>query len=190
MEPIGALWVGNKLSDMEQLSIRSFLANGHQVHLFIYVPCSGIPEGTTIRDANEILPWTEIARYPSLPNFSDIFRWKLIQKTGMMYCDLDTICLRPFDFQQPYVFSCELLENGIVLTDASPLKAPADSEFITEAIRRCEAQDSQNPKGKIMNGCLAFGPELVDDLVKELGLTEYILPQRLSIPFSAGRYET
>ncbi len=31
-----SLWIGAELSAMEQLSIRSFLANGHEFHLYTY----------------------------------------------------------------------------------------------------------------------------------------------------------
>src|SRR5258706_6206464 len=33
---IQGLWIGPTLSQMEQLSIASFLANGHEYHLFVY----------------------------------------------------------------------------------------------------------------------------------------------------------
>jgi len=41
---------------MEHLSITSFLANGHQFHLYAYDSIAGLPAGVTIMDANQILP--------------------------------------------------------------------------------------------------------------------------------------
>ncbi len=37
MDPvIHSLWIGTQLSTMEQLSISSFLKNGHRFHLYVY----------------------------------------------------------------------------------------------------------------------------------------------------------
>ena len=35
-DPIQSLWIGGELSPMEQLSIASFLAHGHEYHLYSY----------------------------------------------------------------------------------------------------------------------------------------------------------
>src|SRR4029079_10479871 len=77
--PVQGLWIGPRLSTMQQLTIRSFLANGHPFHLFIYEDVTGIPRDTTVLDARAILPESEICTYqdgfgagsPSL--FSNIF---------------------------------------------------------------------------------------------------------------------
>ena len=34
--PIQSLWIGGKLSLMEQLTINSFINNGHEFHLYVY----------------------------------------------------------------------------------------------------------------------------------------------------------
>ena len=44
-EVIQALWIGPSLSSMERLAVRSFLANGHEVHLYAYGEVEGVPEG-------------------------------------------------------------------------------------------------------------------------------------------------
>src|SRR5205823_1893528 len=53
---IQGLWIGPQLSIMEQLSIASFLRNGHDYHLYIYNELPNVPKGVVIRDASEILP--------------------------------------------------------------------------------------------------------------------------------------
>lgn len=53
---IQSLWVHGRLSPMERLCIRSFLAHGHEFHLYAYGPLEGVPEGTRVVDAREILP--------------------------------------------------------------------------------------------------------------------------------------
>lgn len=53
---VQGLWIGDKLSLMEQLSIQSFLKNQHDYHLYVYRDVKNIPIGTTLMDGNEILP--------------------------------------------------------------------------------------------------------------------------------------
>ena len=108
---IQGLWIGPTLSQMEQLSIASFLANGHDYHLFVYDDVKNIPVGTTLKDANEILPAAAIFQYagrPSYAGFANFFRYKLLLERGGWWADTDTVCLRPFDFDERYVFSSEL----------------------------------------------------------------------------------
>ena len=73
---IQGLWVGSRLSVMEQLSITSFLAAGHEYHLFVYDTVSGVPPGAIVKDANHILPASMIFLYPdhnSYAGFADFF---------------------------------------------------------------------------------------------------------------------
>ncbi len=51
---VQGLWIGNKLSLLEQLSLKSFMANGHEYHLYIYDDVENIPEGTIWFLAKEI----------------------------------------------------------------------------------------------------------------------------------------
>ena len=66
---------------MEQLSISSFLHNGHDYHLYVYDDLKYIPAGTVVMDASEILPSSRIFQYkqrPSYAGFSNFFRYKLL----------------------------------------------------------------------------------------------------------------
>ena len=56
MEVIQSLWIGTKLSNLEKLSIKSFIDNGHTYHLYTYAEVKNIPEGVIVKDGNEILP--------------------------------------------------------------------------------------------------------------------------------------
>ena len=53
---IQSLWIGEALSKMEQLSIKSFRDFGHEYHLYTYGTVKNIPEGTVVKDGNEIVP--------------------------------------------------------------------------------------------------------------------------------------
>src|ERR1700686_3230653 len=94
---IQSVWIGPRLSAMESLCVRSFLYHGHAFHLYLYGPCEGVPKGTIVRDANEVITYSEVHRYRSTTIFSDFFRYMLLQKEiSGWYVDMDTIALRPF----------------------------------------------------------------------------------------------
>jgi mannosyltransferase OCH1-like enzyme len=101
---VQGLWVGGALSTMERLSISSFLANGHDYHLYVYRDVSGVPEGATIRDASTIVSESRIGNFSWLAEFSDLFRYALLLERGGIWADLDVICLRPFRIRAEYLF--------------------------------------------------------------------------------------
>src|SRR5438045_3555434 len=108
LDPIQVLWVRGNLSRMEILSIRSFLGNGHPVHLYTYDCPGNVPESVTILDASEIVPECLAPPAQTLPFqigsyaiFSDYFRYALLDLRGGWWSDLDYICLRPWIFPQP-----------------------------------------------------------------------------------------
>jgi len=103
-DTIQSLWIGERLSRIEILSIRSFLANGHDYHLYVYSNVEGIPDGVTVRDANTILPEALIFRSQgSLSIFADWFRQELLYACGGYWADLDMVCLKPLRFDDPVV---------------------------------------------------------------------------------------
>ena len=95
-QKITGLWVGKTLPLLAQLCIKSFLDHGHEFQLFTYRHYDNIPEGTTVRDAREILPEDVIFTdsYNSLASFSDWFRMKFLSEEGGIWSDMDVICLR------------------------------------------------------------------------------------------------
>ncbi|BAP55651.1 hypothetical protein THII_1354 [Thioploca ingrica] len=109
---IQSLWIGKKLSSMEQLSITSFLRNGHSFHLYVYDEVAGIPPKTIIKDANQIVPANKIFKYKnnnSYAGFSNLFRYQLLFEKGNFWVDTDIIALKPFNFPSDYVFGSESL---------------------------------------------------------------------------------
>lgn len=115
------LWFGRPLRAFEQLSIVSFLRNGHEVHLYTYGEVEGVPEGTRVMDAAQVLPAEAVARLRSkgVPAgvVSDVFRYSLLHAHGGWWSDCDVVCLRPFDFAADVVcgWQDERVINGAVL---------------------------------------------------------------------------
>lgn len=107
---IKTLWIGDALSELEQLALRSFLACGHEVQLFTYGPVKGVPDGVVLREAAAILPEASIFRYKhsnSVAGFANWFRYKMLFEEGGIWVDTDVICLKRFDFSAELVFGRE-----------------------------------------------------------------------------------
>lgn len=175
---IQGLWVGPELSVMEQLSLASFLQNGHEYHLYVYDEPKHIPEGVMVKDANEILPATSIFQYqhsPSYAGFANFFRYKLVLERGGWWADTDIVCLRPFDFPEPYVFSSEI-SQGVEVVTSGIFKCPAQSEVMAYAWGVCQTKD---PK-KLIWG--ETGPKLMGEAVKKYSLEKYGKPSRVFCP--------
>ncbi len=105
LEPIQMLWVCGELSRMEQLSVRSFLARGHPVHLYSYAPGRNLPRGVQLFDATEIVPSQLAPLSPGAPfakgsmgAFSDYFRYHLLHARGGWWADMDIVATHPWRF--------------------------------------------------------------------------------------------
>ena len=116
---IQSLWIGGELSSIEKICINSFLKNGHPFHLYTYSNIEGVPKGTTILDANTIIPKSKIFRYPngSVACFANYFRYKLLFEKGNWWVDTDVICLAPFHFKEKYVFGIQDV-NPLMINNA------------------------------------------------------------------------
>jgi hypothetical protein len=70
---------------MERLSIASFLANGHDYHLYAYEDLENAPAGIVVKTADEIIPRSLIFQYknyPSYAGFSNFFRYNSCSATA------------------------------------------------------------------------------------------------------------
>ena len=107
---IASLWIGSELGEIELASLHSFHRLGHRFVLYAYSEIRNVPSFVELRDAAEIFPTKKILRHkktgsPAL--HSDLFRYALMAKTDLVWCDLDVIALREFDFVGDFVFAHE-----------------------------------------------------------------------------------
>lgn len=178
--PIQGLWIGRELSTMEQLSISSFLQNGHVYHLYTYVPVANVPTGTLMKDANEILPSSMIFQYkdhPSVAGFANLFRYKLLLEKGGYWADLDFVCLRQFDFESEYVFSSEW-DDGVIAVNNGIIRAPVLSPVMYWLCEQCQKKDpSQLVWGET-------GPKLMASALRIHSLERFVLPPPVFCPVS------
>jgi hypothetical protein len=115
---VHTVWIGDRLSLLEQLTIVLLQRYGHEVHLWSYQPLQNVPAGTVGRSAAEVLPRDSIFKFEGIPlegipnggigslsHWSDQFQMKLLHQEGGIYSQLDVAVLQPLDFETPYVFA-------------------------------------------------------------------------------------
>ena len=99
---IASLWVGAELSWLEQLCLKSFVDNGHDVVLFTYDEVKGVPDGVQVEDANDILPAERIIRHAKTGSpayHADVFRLHMLRQTDYVWADTDAYCCQPWDLR-------------------------------------------------------------------------------------------
>ena len=181
-ECIQGLWIGKSLSLMEQLSIKSFLAHGHEYHLYVYRKVRNVPKGTIIKDANVILPKHRIFKYEhgfgkgSYSGFANLFRLKLLLENGGIWVDLDVVCLRPFNFKKKYVFSSEKTQEGKVKIHNGIIKSPKGCKFIKACYKEAEKRDTRT----LLHG--QIGSDLLTSNINKFDLQSFIVPPNTFCP--------
>jgi Glycosyltransferase sugar-binding region containing DXD motif len=167
---IQGLWVGSDLSLMEQLSIQSFIAHGHQYHLYVYEEVANVPAGTILKNAHSILPAERIFTYQhgaekgSYSGFADAFRWHLLAQRGGWWADLDVICLKPFDFPTSHVIASSYEGKWGSPAINCVMKMPEQSRL---ANYLCQANDRHNPQDIRFT---ETGPLLLQKAIQQLDL--------------------
>ena len=174
---IQSLWVGEKLSKLEKLSIKSFLDNGHKYHLYTYDKVEGVPEGVEIKNGNDILDKSEIFRYKngSISAFSNLFRFVLLYKKGGYWVDTDLICVKKLPFKEnDLILVSEPFKDYDKSTPTSSLlKIPKNHIIGLMGIKIL-----REFKKAILDGRMGWGagPTTVKLLVNNYNLTKNILP--------------
>ena len=110
---IQSLWIGETLSNNEIMCIKSYLINGHDFFLYVYGDVKNVPSGVTLMDANCIIEQNKIFKDSAntFASFADWFRIKLLFFKGGWWVDMDTICLKHFDFKEQYCIASERDKN-------------------------------------------------------------------------------
>jgi len=163
---VHGLWIGDRLSRLELLTIHSFLRHGHEYHLWLYDELQNpLPAQVVIEDANEIIPRDRVIRRKdtdpeagvgrgSYGLFSDLFRYKLLYERGGYWADMDVTCLRPFDFPDEYVFRTHRV--GVV---GNIMKCPRRSPLMKETYELVAREADANSPWLMSNRVLSRNVE-------------------------------
>lgn len=173
---IQSVWIGKALGTIEHLCIKSYLKHGHSFSLYAYHDLD-VPEGTTLLDANDVLPEAEVSTFQHPAQFSDYFRYAMLLKNGGWYVDLDSVCLRPLDIEAPYVFVRDNIDH-FYISDCF-IKAPANSrvmQFCKDTVATLGERD------KRAMAFQAIGPHLTQTAVFRHGLEGFVQPKEAFDP--------
>ena len=193
METIQSMWIakpGVPFSTMEKLCMKSFMANGHTFHLYLYDSVEGVPEGVILEDANDIIPRTVVDLFNYRAQFSDLFRYMLVYKKGGWWVDMDIVCLRPF------VFDAEVVVSGADgCIHNSPFKTEPGNKWLGYAL---DLIQEKHDRWKVMDWSEIGGPLLTlaaktipmdvvdqflfDPFQNSSGYERYILPDAPPYP--------
>lgn len=167
---IQSFWSG-PITTMERLCIKSYLDNGHEFHLYTYESLEGLPSGVIVKSADEIVPRKRKEDFSNPQQFADYFRYSLLYEKGGWWMDMDTVCLRHYDFTAEYVFALAptktfYLYNGF-------LKVPPHSALM----QYCMNQAATYTKDKLESASFQdIGPTLITHAVRDLDLSGFVLP--------------
>jgi hypothetical protein len=169
---------------MERLCIESFLQHGHEFHLYVYEKVDGVPPNVKLVDANEIVPSSRIFFYSennSCAGFANMFRYKLLLERGGWWVDTDTVCLKSFNFSEPYVFSSENsaaesdTESGYCVNNGI-MRTPSHTELMQYCWEHCDRADSRTLKWG------DTGPKLIARAIDNFSLARYVQPPAVFCP--------
>ena len=104
--PVASLWIGERLHYLNHICLVSHLRQGHPVTLYCTDNVTNVPEGIEVRPAAEIMDIPmDIVDSTSASFLSNVFRYKMIQKTGAIWIDCDAFCEKPFPDEWEWIFA-------------------------------------------------------------------------------------
>lgn len=172
---VQSLWIGSELSNMEIMCIKSFMQNNYEYHLYIYDHIYNIPDGTIIKDANDILDISEVYSYQnsSYSAISNRFRFELLYKVGGIWVDTDVVCIKYYNFSNDeYLIISEANKKyNEEKIGCSILKFPKNNYILLEAIDLCKQAKQDIIDGKLIWG---LGPRTTKFLVDKYNLHKYV----------------
>lgn len=153
--------------------LASFAHAGAALRLYSYDVGIAAPAGVEVADARAICPDESLLRRylvagkPSLATFADMFRYRLIRRTGCCWVDTDILCLTRPDFSQsPIVFGRQPEFRGESVINNAVLKLPPGHPLLDDLIQHAEdAVDKDLSWG-------AIGPFLLTELAEKHGVAK------------------
>jgi glycosyltransferase involved in cell wall biosynthesis len=167
-----SLWLGDRLTPLEQVCIKSFVAHRHRFILYSYTDVEHLPAGVELEDARTVVREEGVfihrsgIHIGSPAGFSDRFRYELLRARGGWWVDTDVLCLKDDIPDTAYVFAKQ--DRDVYVPGI--LKAPRDSELLA----RAHARALEAGKEIAFN---AIGPRLFNELIHELGLEDKAWPR-------------
>ncbi len=176
-ELVNGLWVGNKLSSLELLTLHSFTDQGYEFRLWAYDQIENVmPDGVVLCNANEIIPKekiffrkqkdpvTGVGKGSLGSPFSDIFRYKLLYEKGGWWVDMDITCLKHLPDDTDYYFRTHDKLNVI----GNVIKCPKGCELMKLTYEEVSAVCDENTIDWLLPN------KILNKYILQLGLDTFI----------------
>jgi hypothetical protein len=168
---------------MELLSVRSFLAQAHEVHFYTYEAPRNLPNGVQVKDAREIVdeqlaPKGDVPAFGkgSYGAFSDYFRYSLLFQRGGWWSDLDVVAIKPWQrFPEVLTASTNEKRYGIV-ANGFVMRFPAGHEVLKQCLDALPSQRLHQM------GIDETGPLLLNRVLGQSGVVPHCQPPHVFAP--------
>jgi hypothetical protein len=183
-----SFWHG-ALNPFAYACLASFPKAGASLRVFSYDPGLELPVGVRLADARAICPdETLIRRFiaggkPSIATFADMFRYRMIQKTGLCWVDTDILCLsRPAFGNEGFVFCRQADAVGTSLVNNAVLRLPPTHPALAELVATAEAAVDLDQRWG------AIGPFLLTPVLAKHDLTRHALDSHVAYPIEPEQF--
>jgi hypothetical protein len=184
----GSFWHG-KLNPFAYACLSSFPRAGLSPRVFTYDPHLELPPGVRYADARTICPDDSLTQRfiangkPSLAHFADMFRYRMMQRTGFCWVDTDVLCLRKPTFgNDGFVFCHQADAVGTSLVNNAVLRLPPTHPVLAELEATAEAAIDVDQKWG------AIGPFLLTPMLAKYNLTERALDSHVCYPIEPEQF--
>lgn len=200
---IASLWIGGRLSYLEQLCLKSFKDHGHRTILYSYGHVENVPDGIEVLDANTIFPSTSYITHKKSGSpavHADAFRYRMIEMQNVIWVDADVLCMQPWDFKDQFVFGWE--KTGKLVCNAV-LGLPRFSRTLKQLNEFCNSEypippwanpeerarlDAAKAAGEPIHVSElewgVWGPAALTHFLFETGEMDKVMPQEAFFPVS------
>ena len=184
---IRSFWFGKPMNWICDLSMKSYIRQGHRFELYAYEDYL-VPEGVIIMDANEIIP--ESASFQMMSSvdgirgrystFANIFRYKLLFDKGGVWSDLDSICIKPLNFDNDIevMFATESSRSGIEINNCNIFVANSGNPLFAKLYTSSISKETASLKH------LSFNKNFIIETMEEMEIDwmRYASPKEMFCP--------
>lgn len=170
---VNAVWIGKEFPMVQRLSARSWLAHGHEYHLWVYDHVVGVPDGVIVRDGTDILEgpihrYTDPKHKDSPVLHANLFRYAFLAKRGGAFVDADTVCLAEFDLTGEWAFSSEVVAKKPHPNFAFVCVPERETAFARDCYGEAQSRLHTKTWG-------LFGPALLNQQIANHDMGAYVL---------------
>ena len=189
---VRSLWIGgdDTLTKMEQMTIKSYIKNGHIFYLYLYDKLRPSMDklielfqlelknkSLVIKSGTDVLSEDQIFTYKngSYSAFSNLFRFTMLHKYGGYWVDMDLVNIKPLIISSEYIFVTEPAPN-YDLAKAVPttclIKMPKGSRAALDACDIINEQKQQVLEGKVKWG---LGPSTLNKIINKYNYQNFLV---------------